>query len=262
MLGAPESRNPFVTPKKNPVGSVVPSSDGERFVKEPKFKLYEDQHLFDLENHSYVGIYRVSQNPIQVYSDFFGITTARLHLAKNELEKGLRAIDEILLGMTSGGCTKYEIEARIVSALLLDGINKRAEAVQTLYTAIQIAAVEGYSQVFINEGMAIEKLLQEVKRATLANIEEQVFVLQLLENIHLKARQKQGKFKSRIDPLTPREIEVLKCLASGSSYALAAETLSISRNTLKTHTKRIYQKLGVNGLLQALNKAKELNIIQ
>jgi ATP/maltotriose-dependent transcriptional regulator MalT len=63
------------------------------------------------------------------------------------------------------------------------------------------------------------------------------------------------------DQLTPREIEVLECLASGTSYLQAAEKLSISRNTLKTHTKRIYQKLGVNGLLQALNKAKDLKIL-
>jgi len=232
------------------------------FINEPDFEIHEDQYLFDLENHAYVGIYRVSQNPIKVYSDFLGITTARLHLARNEPEDALRAIKEVLSGMSPGGCTKYLIEAQIVKALILERLNSTSEAIQTLKSALQIAAVEGYSQVFINEGLEIEKLLQEVKRATLKNIEQQVFVLQLLENIHLRARKDQGELKSGTDPLTPREIEVLKCLASGASYALAAETLSISRNTLKTHTKRIYQKLGVNGLLPALNKAKELNIIQ
>jgi LuxR family maltose regulon positive regulatory protein len=234
----------------------------DTFIDEPDFELDEGQYLFDLENHSYVGIYRVSQNPIKIYTDFFSITTARLYLARNELKEGLRTIEGILSGMAEGGCTKYLIEAQIVKALILDGLNKKSEAMQTLQSAIQIAAVEGYFQVFINEGLEIERLLQELKRVTLEDIEQQVFVLQLLETIHLKARQHPGEFKSGIDPLTPREIEVLKCLASGPSYALAAETLSISRNTLKTHTKRIYQKLGVNGLLQALNKAKELNILQ
>jgi LuxR family maltose regulon positive regulatory protein len=232
------------------------------FINEPEFELYEGQYLFDLENHAYVGIYRVSQNPIKVYSDFIGITTARLHLARNELEEGLKIIEEVLSGMSAGGCTKYFIEAQIVKALIMDRLNLKSEALQTLDAALQSAAVEGYSQVFLNEGLAIEGLLQEVKRATHLTIEEQVFVLQLLENIHLKAQKNQAELKSGNDPLTPREVEVLLCLASGSSYALVAENLSISRNTLKTHTKRIYQKLGVNGLLQALNKGKELNIIQ
>lgn len=231
------------------------------FINEPELELYEGQYLFDLENHAYVGIYRVSQNPIKVYSDFLGITTARLYLARNKLKEGLAIIEEILAGMFSDGCTKYQIESQIVKALILDRLNKKTEALATLKTSIQMAAIEGYSQVFINEGMAIEGLLQEVKGITLVNIEEQIFILRLLENIHLKARKNLRKFEPGSDPLTPREIEVLECLASGSSYAQAAETLLISRNTLKTHTKRIYQKLGVNGLLQALNKAKELKII-
>ena len=134
------------------------------FIHEPEFELDEDQYLFDLENHAYVGIYRVSQNPIKVYSDFLGITTARLYLARNESEDGLRTIEEVLSGMSAGGCTKYLIEAQIVKALILDRLNNKSEAIQTLNAALQIAAVEGYSQVFINEGMAIERLLQEVKK--------------------------------------------------------------------------------------------------
>ena len=230
-------------------------------IYEPELDIYEGQHLFELENHAYVGIYRVSQNPITVYSDFLGITAARLYLATDKLEEGLTIIERILSDMPMSGCTKYQIESKIVKALILDRLDKTPEAIQILYASIQVAAIEGYSQVFINEGMAIERLLQEVKKVASVNIEEQVFILQLLENIYLQARQRPEKHEAGIESLTPREIEVLKCLASGSSYALAAETLSISRNTLKTHTKRIYQKLGVNGLLQALNKAKELNII-
>ena len=90
---------------------------------------------------------------------------------------------------------------------------------------------------------------------------EQVFTLRLLEKIRFEAQKPGIRVNDGLDQLTAREIEVLACLSSGKSYAQAAETLSISRNTLKTHTKRIYQKLGVSGLLPALNKAKELGIL-
>lgn len=235
--------------------------DASMLINEAEFETSNDQYLFDLENHAYVGVYRVSQNSIKVHADFLNITTIRLHLAHNKYQEGLKVVEDTLSGMLTGGCTKHLIEAQILKALLLERLNKKADATETLYAAIQIAATEGYSQVFINEGSDLDALLQNVKKDASLNIEEQIFILQLLEYIHLSTHHRSKKQDIGTEALTPREIEVLKCLESGASYAMAAENLSISRNTLKTHTKRIYQKLGVNGLLKALNKAKTLKII-
>ena len=61
--------------------------------------------------------------------------------------------------------------------------------------------------------------------------------------------------------LTPREIEVLTCIAQGVSYTQTAEKLVISANTVKTHLKRIYSKLDVGNRLQAVTKAKKLGML-
>ena len=61
--------------------------------------------------------------------------------------------------------------------------------------------------------------------------------------------------------LTTRELEVLARLSRGFSYDETAAHLHISKNTIKTHLKRIYSKLSVGNRLQAVNKAKEMGLL-
>jgi LuxR family transcriptional regulator, maltose regulon positive regulatory protein len=62
------------------------------------------------------------------------------------------------------------------------------------------------------------------------------------------------------DPLTPAELRILKLLPT-STYLQMADTLYISRNTVKTHLRSIYQKLGVTARAQALERAVELRLL-
>ena len=62
------------------------------------------------------------------------------------------------------------------------------------------------------------------------------------------------------EPLTPAELRVLKLLPT-STYLQMADTLYISRNTVKTHLRSIYQKLGVASRPQALERAVELRLL-
>ena len=62
------------------------------------------------------------------------------------------------------------------------------------------------------------------------------------------------------EPLTAAELRVLKLLP-GSTYLQMAEILYISRNTVKTHLRSIYQKLGATSRSQALDRAVELRLI-
>jgi LuxR family maltose regulon positive regulatory protein len=64
-----------------------------------------------------------------------------------------------------------------------------------------------------------------------------------------------------IEPLSDREIEVLKLLDSELSGPEIADKLMVSLNTLHTHTKRIYSKLGVNNRRAAVRRAAELGLL-
>jgi LuxR family transcriptional regulator, maltose regulon positive regulatory protein len=243
---------------------MILAGQGEQakeWVKEPGFDQLDGKYLFDLHSHTYVGIYRVSQNPIRIYSDLIQMILARLYLFQEKTKEALQTIDDLLLDIVKGEGKKYKIEAMIIKSLILQKMDRMPEAAGIIHEAIHLAATEGFVQVFLNEGVFIRELLEKAREMEHSDIGVQVFVLQLLEKIQLVVRQETDQNGTSPEQLTKREIEVLECLASGTSYFQAAEKLSISRNTLKTHTKRIYQKLGVNGLLQALNKAKELNLL-
>ncbi len=64
-----------------------------------------------------------------------------------------------------------------------------------------------------------------------------------------------------MEPLSEREVEVLRLLATGESYAELAQTLVVSTNTVKTHLQHIYGKLGVTNRTQAVARAQELHLL-
>jgi len=61
--------------------------------------------------------------------------------------------------------------------------------------------------------------------------------------------------------ITPRELEILGLIAEGLSNRQIGEKLFVSENTVKTHSSRLFQKLGVSRRTQAVQKGKELGLI-
>ena len=61
--------------------------------------------------------------------------------------------------------------------------------------------------------------------------------------------------------MTPREHEILCLIAEGLSNREIGERLFVSENTVKTHSSRVFEKLGVNRRVQAVQKARELGLI-
>jgi len=217
--------------------------------------------MFEIASYSYVGIYRVSQTPVRVYLDFLELTKARLLLYQKKYAAGLQLVNNILERIAEGGNCRYQIEALIIKSLLLWNMVEIEQSEEIFRNAVKLASKEGYIQVFLNEGVKIYPLLESVKAKISGDIEQKIFVLKLSEQLQKRNKNQQRRADNRLVKLTPREVEVLTSLSSGISYSQAADELSISRNTIKTHTKRIYQKLGVNGLLQAVNRANQLGLL-
>jgi LuxR family maltose regulon positive regulatory protein len=77
----------------------------------------------------------------------------------------------------------------------------------------------------------------------------------------LRAYGEQKPASPLLDPLTPRELEVLRLVAAGLSNREIAATLVISIGTAKTHVHNICAKLGVRGRIEAAARARELGMI-
>ncbi len=160
------------------------------------------------------------------------------------------------------------IEILVAQALVHQAQGKLPLALASLERALTLAEPEGYFRLFVDEGEPMHLLLLDFR----ARIKKQssgqshpllVYVERLLsgfgstEEIHPMAHPQKVDL---IEPLSERELEVLKLLRSELSGPEIADQLVISPNTFRTHTKNIFSKLGVNNRRAAVRRAEELNL--
>jgi LuxR family maltose regulon positive regulatory protein len=134
-----------------------------------------------------------------------------------------------------------------------------------LETALEIAEACGYTR-FFDDGPELDRLLQQAAERNI----HAPYAKQLLISFQpMRIKSKIPRPLSNlgkdplylVDPLSERELEVLGLLAAGLSPAEVAKKLFLSPFTLKAHTQNIYTKLDVHSRIQAINKAREMNLL-
>jgi len=190
------------------------------------------------------------------------LTLARIHLAERSFE-GVHPLLERLLALAeSQKRTGSVIEILITQALLCHA--QREQSPTALERALTLAEPEGYLRIFVDEGESMRVLLENylsnrdsryVKKILSAFPQPQSKI-QNRKHLHLA----QVQVSEIVEPLSEREIEVLKLLRSELSGPEIAERLIVSLNTLRTHTKNIFNKLGVNNRRAAIRRAEELDL--
>ena len=125
-----------------------------------------------------------------------------------------------------------------------------------LERALTLAEPEGYVRLFTDEGPAMLALLEAAAKRRIAPN----YLPQLLASF---GKREDRTFLNRglIEPLSERELDVLRLLGSDLDGPAIANELSVSLNTLRTHTKNIFAKLGVNSRRAAVTRAAELDLL-
>jgi LuxR family transcriptional regulator, maltose regulon positive regulatory protein len=155
-----------------------------------------------------------------------------------------------------GGRTGSVIEILILLALAHQMQGDIPAALTSLERALTLAEPEGYIRIFVTEGHSISLLLEKATKHGIApNYVHQL--LRAFGKAEDRARVEQGL----IDPLSERELEVLRLLGTDLDGPDIARHLVVSLNTLRTHTKNIYTKLGVNNRREAVRRAEELGLL-
>jgi LuxR family maltose regulon positive regulatory protein len=187
------------------------------------------------------------------FNDSYDVAVAYSYLAQGKLAeageklKDLREIDE------KAGRHGNLIEILLLQALAAQAGGDAETAVDLIGRAVAIAEPNGYIRIFLDMGPSMMNLLKEAARRGVSLH----YVRRLLAEFE-KARPERA---APIEPLTPRELEILKLLAGGLSNREIARKLVVSPGTVKSHTHHIYAKLGVGTRTRAIRSAADLDLL-
>ncbi|UCG26275.1 MAG: helix-turn-helix transcriptional regulator [Chloroflexota bacterium] len=199
--------------------------------------------------------------------EFEHATLARLLIAQYRSERieraihdGIGLLERLLKAAEEGGRIGSFIEILLLQALAYHALSDIPRALDALERALTLAEPEGYVQIFVEEGQPMVELLRKMKSEAEGMKE---YAQKLLDAY---AKQKEIHPSSFIphpslDPLSQRELEVLRLLETELTGPEIARELTISLNTMRTHTKNIYGKLGVNNRRAAVRRAVELRLL-
>jgi LuxR family maltose regulon positive regulatory protein len=153
------------------------------------------------------------------------------------------------------GWQSIALQARTLQALAAPTPD---EALNVLSAALTLAEPEGYTRTFVDTGPAMEQLL----RRALSNGITPAYTSKLLAAFgQVALPPSRPSAPSLVEPLSERELDVLRLLAAGQTNQEIAVALHVSINTVKTHLKNIYGKLGTNNRRAAAAQAKKLGLI-
>jgi LuxR family transcriptional regulator, maltose regulon positive regulatory protein len=188
------------------------------------------------------------------------VTIARVFALKAEavsLTRTLSLLERLIQLAESDGRLGLYIEALGIEALVHWRRGETTNAMTSLERALRLAQHEGYMRLFIDLGLPMIRLLQEVhSRRVMPD-----YVTKLLATFSpdvLPAHSAQDWIS---EPLTSREQEILQLLAAGLTNQEIAKELVISPETVKKHTGSIYSKLNVSNRTEAAARARVLNLL-
>jgi len=201
------------------------------------------------------------------------VTLAQVLLAKHAADGSGQALDDAdgllrrLVVMTeNAGRTGTLIESLALLALTCQAASDDSAALEALERALNLADPERFVRVFAGHGDAMTGLLtalyqrrpgwlylRRVLDAAKASPRDQK-----AELTRAADRSAEGRL---IDPLTGRERDVLRLLTSDLDGPAIARELVLSLNTVRTHTKNLYAKLGVTSRRAAVTRAHQLDLL-
>ena len=154
------------------------------------------------------------------------------------------------------------LRINIIRAGVLDAFGEQVSALRILENCTEFASQQGIVRPFADNSKYISKLLLSLRKSENGMV--RIYVSKLLKEIELdrvSELRRQQCLVGLIDPLSQREIEILRLIVIGLKNKEIASNIFVSPNTVKTHIRNIYGKLCVANRKQAILRAQELNII-
>ena len=219
-----------------------------------------------------------SHDPFRFEDEVTYIARARVLIALNRLEEAI----SLLSRLEETACAAQRM-GRVIEILILEVLAMRQKgdpecAMLTLTKCLTLAEPEGYVRVFLDEGHPMQMLLaQWLARAGTSSTPLRDYAIHLLSQFDAEpsvvtaAQEKVSPTSDPsvlhqsepdlVEPLSPRELEVLQLIALGKTNREIARHLIVSSGTVKAHTASIYRKLDVPNRTAAVARAREFHLL-
>lgn len=202
---------------------------------------------------------------------------ARVYLAQGRADEALGVLDSLLQPAQAAGRMGVVLRVQLLRSLVLHAQGRDGEAVAALEQSIAMAEPEGYVRTFVDEGTLLQPLLALClrRREIPSPVVRQSRVRAHMEQILAAISRKGGPQDERpfvphaaapaqagwVEPLSERELEVLRLIDSGLTNQEIARKLTVQVSTVKKHINRLFAKLAATHRAQAVARARELSLL-
>jgi LuxR family maltose regulon positive regulatory protein len=186
------------------------------------------------------------------------IGLARLELASGDPGAAIRAVVSFLADERQPVLPFARTEAWTIDAIARHAVHDEDGAMRALERALDLAEPRGYSGILARYGAPLRLLLRRrVERGT----GHRALAAQLLSTLDGSAAGDRAAPSTLLEPLSERELTVLRFLPTMMSNAEIASEMFVSVNTVKTHLKHVYRKLDVADRRDCVRRARELRLL-
>ncbi len=218
---------------------------------------------------TWASTYAASRTPAaaaEIVTDYQQALLARIELHLGHADAALRQLQTLAAEAQAADRGWTVIQTLVLTALAHNALGQQVEAGAALERALNLALPGGYVRLFIDEGEPMRRLLAEVARSGALNSVLQAYAARLLEAFSAESAQPVAPARAPagsglIEPLSARELEVLRLLAEGQSNREIAASLVISVGTVKSHINHILGKLAAHSRTQAIAHARTLELV-
>ena len=182
---------------------------------------------------------------------------ARVALARGDASTALALLETPYQEARDNDWLDLQLAIRVLQALAYHAGQQTSEALACLNEALQLAEPHGFLRLFLDEGPALERLLTEYKSRGHGT----GYVDRILAAFKAEAVFTEPADQALKDPLSQRELAVLRLIANGHSNQAVSEQLFLALSTVKGYNQRIFDKLGVKRRTEAVARARELGLV-
>jgi LuxR family maltose regulon positive regulatory protein len=189
------------------------------------------------------------------------LSRARVLLAQGDTSATLAVLEPLRQQMEAKGWVDERLKVMVLQAVALHIHGEEDQAVQLLGDTLALAEPGGFIRIFLDEGLPMAQLLSEAASRGV----NQNYIGKLLAAFESETKDEgrtaEPSFSSLVEPLSQRELEVLRLIAEGLSNQEICERFFLALDTVKGHNRRIFNKLQVQRRTEAIARARELGLI-